>query len=61
MVGERRQIPVLPLDSSFLDLEEEEAEFFKSLTRITNDEELRKHIIDVAAKAYGVSALAVKS
>jgi hypothetical protein len=42
------------LDPSVLSLSEEEADFFKSQTKIVGDEELRNHIIDVQKKAYAV-------
>lgn len=40
------------LDPNLLNLNEEEAEFFKSQTGIQNNEELRNHIIEVQKKAY---------
>ncbi|KAF9446312.1 hypothetical protein P691DRAFT_804387 [Macrolepiota fuliginosa MF-IS2] len=43
-----------PLDPTLLNLNEQEAHFFKSLTGIQGDEELREHIIQVQTKAYGV-------
>ena len=42
------------LDPTRLNLNEQEARFFKSLTGIEDDEELKKHIIQVQTKAYGV-------
>jgi hypothetical protein len=57
MVGERSPILTQPLDPSFLKLEEEEKLFFQSLTKITDVEELKKHIVDVTAKAYAVCVL----
>jgi hypothetical protein len=55
MVGERTPIPTLPPNPSLLELGDEESNFFQTLTRINDAEELRKHIIDVAAKAYQAS------
>ncbi|KXN85578.1 hypothetical protein AN958_11145 [Leucoagaricus sp. SymC.cos] len=43
-----------PLDPSLLDLNEDETQFFKSLTGIQNEKELEEHIILVQAKAYEV-------
>jgi len=43
-----------PLDPTLLSFNEEEAQFFKSLTGIDDDEELRKHVIQVQTKAYEV-------
>lgn len=43
------------LDTSFYSLEDEELEFFRTLTGITDEEELKVHIVDVQAKAYQVS------
>jgi len=37
-----------------ISLGEQEAVFFKSQTKIQDDEELRQHIIDVQKKAYAV-------
>ncbi|KAF5351065.1 hypothetical protein D9756_008433 [Leucocoprinus leucothites] len=39
-------------DPTILNLEENEAKFFKLLTGIQSDEELRKHIINIQEKAY---------
>ncbi|KXN88491.1 hypothetical protein AN958_07157 [Leucoagaricus sp. SymC.cos] len=51
-------LPVLetipPLDPNFLNLNQEESEFFKALTGITDGDILRQHIIDVQAKAYQI-------
>ncbi|XP_006459109.1 hypothetical protein AGABI2DRAFT_201067 [Agaricus bisporus var. bisporus H97] len=55
MVGERRPIAELPVDPSFLQLEESEKKFFKLWTGIDNEEELREHIIDITARAYKAS------
>jgi len=41
-----------PLDPTLLNLEEDEATFFKLLTGIQDEEELKKHIIHVQRKAY---------
>ena len=41
-----------PLDPTLLNLEEDEATFFKLLTGIQDEEELKKHIIHVQGKAY---------
>jgi hypothetical protein len=41
-----------PLDPKLLNLNEQEAEFFKSQTGIQDDNELRNHIIEVQKKAY---------
>lgn len=43
-----------PLDPTLLNFNEQEAQFFKSLTGIEDDEELRKHVIQVQTKAYEV-------
>ncbi|KAJ3561953.1 hypothetical protein NP233_g9878 [Leucocoprinus birnbaumii] len=43
-----------PLDPTLLDLEDEEARFFKQLTGIQNEKELRDHIVGVQEKAYQV-------
>lgn len=45
-----------PLDPTLLNLNEQEAQFFKSQTGIQDDKELRKHIIQVQEKAYQVSS-----
>ncbi|PFH52914.1 hypothetical protein AMATHDRAFT_1652 [Amanita thiersii Skay4041] len=44
----------VPLDERLFSLDNEAAEFFKSQTGIIDDEELKKHILDVQAKAYRV-------
>lgn len=51
-----QRIPDLPLDPGLLELGEEEVNFFTVLTGIKNDEELKEHIVDVTAKAYGVGS-----
>ena len=43
------------LDPSALKLGPEEIAFFEAQTGITDEEELRKHIIDVQAEAFAVS------
>ncbi|KAA1474302.1 hypothetical protein DENSPDRAFT_323230 [Dentipellis sp. KUC8613] len=45
---------VPPLDASLYKLGDEETVFYKATTGITSDEELKKHILDVQAKAYAV-------
>ncbi|KDQ27948.1 hypothetical protein PLEOSDRAFT_1076958 [Pleurotus ostreatus PC15] len=40
------------LDPKLYSLDEQEAAFFKSATGMQDDEELKKHILDVQAKAY---------
>ncbi|KZV91241.1 hypothetical protein EXIGLDRAFT_676314 [Exidia glandulosa HHB12029] len=42
------------LDPSILSLDEDETAFFKSYTGITDNEELRQHILDIQRKAYEV-------
>ncbi|KAJ3573129.1 hypothetical protein NP233_g2621 [Leucocoprinus birnbaumii] len=46
------QIP--PLDPGLLNLNQDEFTFFKALTGIKDDDEVKKHIIDVQEKAYQV-------
>ncbi|EIW83332.1 hypothetical protein CONPUDRAFT_52791 [Coniophora puteana RWD-64-598 SS2] len=43
-----------PLDERFYSLQPDEAEFFKDQTGIGSDEELKKHVLQVQAKAYEV-------
>ncbi|EKM75909.1 hypothetical protein AGABI1DRAFT_131808 [Agaricus bisporus var. burnettii JB137-S8] len=43
-----------PLDPTLLHLNEQDAEFFKSQTRIRDDEALKNHIIEVQRKAYEI-------
>ncbi|KDQ24625.1 hypothetical protein PLEOSDRAFT_1113876 [Pleurotus ostreatus PC15] len=43
-----------PLDPKLYSLDEQEAAFFKSATGIQDEEELKKHILDVQAKAYAI-------
>ncbi|TFY61382.1 hypothetical protein EVG20_g7080 [Dentipellis fragilis] len=45
---------VTPLDSSLYKLEDEQKVFFKATTGITDDEDLKKHILNVQAKAYAL-------
>ncbi|KAF9446313.1 hypothetical protein P691DRAFT_708866 [Macrolepiota fuliginosa MF-IS2] len=52
MATGRREIAKLFPDPSLLVLEKEEAEFFRALTGIKNDGELKEHISNVSAKAY---------
>ncbi|KAF9493483.1 hypothetical protein BDN71DRAFT_1508452 [Pleurotus eryngii] len=40
------------LDPKLYSIDKQEAAFFKSMTCIQDDEELKKHILDVQAKAY---------
>ena len=44
----------VPLDPSVLQLSEKESEFLKQQTGIADDEELRKHILQVQAEAWKV-------
>ncbi|XP_006455459.1 hypothetical protein AGABI2DRAFT_75738 [Agaricus bisporus var. bisporus H97] len=43
-----------PLDPTLLHLNEQDAEFFKSQTRIRDDDALKNHIIEVQRKAYEI-------
>jgi hypothetical protein len=43
-----------PLDQNLYQPTEEEKSFFKLLTGINNDEDLKQHIITVQTKAYKV-------
>lgn len=43
-----------PLDTSLLSLRDDEAEFFKAQTGITDDGALREHILDVQRRAFQV-------
>lgn len=47
-------IIIPPLDPSLYKLEEEEATFFKQATGISDDAELKQHILRVQAEAYEV-------
>jgi hypothetical protein len=42
------------LDDNLYNLNEEQLDFFKKTTQINNDEELKKHILEVQAEAYKV-------
>ena len=44
----------LPLDEKYYDLCEEDGAFLKAQTRIQDDAELKKHVIEVQAEAYRV-------
>jgi hypothetical protein len=43
-----------PLDQNLYRLDDDQAAFFKAQTGISNDEELKAHILAVQAKAYEV-------
>jgi hypothetical protein len=45
------------LDPNSLILTKDDLKFFRPWTGITNEEELREHIVDVAVRAYKVSVL----
>lgn len=47
----------LPLDDSLYSLEGENLAFFKEQTGITNEEELKKHILGAQKKAYDVCTI----
>ncbi|KAI0059928.1 hypothetical protein BV25DRAFT_1828338 [Artomyces pyxidatus] len=47
-------LPLLALDPSLLNLKDEERDFFKAITGIKDDEELREHILAVQKEAYAV-------
>jgi hypothetical protein len=47
--------PIVAVDTSFYSLSTEEAAFFKAQTGIDDDEDLKKHILEVQAKAYEAS------
>ena len=47
----------LPLNEKFYDLGEDEIAFYKALTGIASDDELKQHIISVQREAYTVSGL----
>jgi len=48
-------LPILPLDAEFYStLGEEELSFFKAQTGITDDAELKEHIVKVQTEAYAV-------
>ena len=46
--------PEIPLDESLYVLPEEERTFFKQQTGISDDDELKAHILRVQAEAYKV-------
>ena len=46
----------LPLNEDFYDLGKDEIAFYKALTGITSDEELKQHIIAVQRDAYAVGS-----
>jgi hypothetical protein len=43
-----------PLDENFYNPTEDSVSFFKTLTRISDDEELKRHVIAVQTEAYKV-------
>ncbi|KIK40734.1 hypothetical protein CY34DRAFT_764385 [Suillus luteus UH-Slu-Lm8-n1] len=47
--------PIVAVDTSLYNLSTEEAAFFKAQTGIDDDEDLKKHILEVQAKAYEVA------
>jgi hypothetical protein len=47
---------ILPLDNELYVLEPDEVAFLLAETRIDTEEALEKHLLDVQAKAYKVSA-----
>lgn len=51
----RREYQLLPLDTVEYEPDEEAKEFYKKETGITDDEELKQHILKVREKAYSVS------
>lgn len=46
-----------PLVNSFYDPDDDAKEFFRKETGITNDDELKQHILKAQAKAFSVSLL----
>ena len=46
----------LPLVSKYLQLDPEERAFFKATTKIEDDVELERHILQVQAQAFKVSS-----
>ena len=44
----------IPLVSKYLQLDEDERTFFKATTKIEDDAELERHILDVQEQAYKV-------
>jgi hypothetical protein len=49
----------LPLDATLFDLDDKHLKFFRSLTGITNDEEVKQHIMTIQARAYEVTRFAL--
>jgi hypothetical protein len=47
--------PIIAVDTSLYSLSSEEAAFFKAQTNIDDDEDLKRHILEVQAKAYKAS------
>lgn len=48
--------PAAPaLDASLYNLDDGQSDFLKKVTRIEDDEELKRHILEVQAEAYKVS------
>ena len=45
-----------PLENTFYDPDDEAKEFFKKETGITDDNELKQHILKAQAKAFAVSS-----
>lgn len=46
--------PAPALDADLYNLDEEQRDFLKRVTRINDDEELKRHILEVQADAYKV-------
>jgi hypothetical protein len=46
---------VLPLDPDLYWMQDSEREFFRAHTGIQDDEELKRHVLDVQRQAYSVS------
>ena len=44
----------IPLVSKYLQLDDDERAFFKAMTKLDDDAELERHILDVQAAAYKV-------
>lgn len=51
----------LPLDATLYSVSVEEAAFFKGLTGIESDENLKDHILKIQAEAYNVIELPITS
>jgi hypothetical protein len=47
--------PIIAIDTSLYSLSSEQAAFFKAQTGIDDDEELKRHILEMQAKAYEAS------